>query len=277
MTDERLKGRIALIIGGSSGLGKATAIKFASSGARIAIADLHSGGVEDQIKQQHGDAAAIFTLCNVTQETDIIKVIEEVTQWGGRLDILCNFAGIFVDRADGNPARCHELAAEQFDQTIAVNCRGTWLCCKYALKQMMEQEPLAPNARGERTRGWIVNTASTAGLVGMPGMPSYATSKHAIVGMTKQMAVEYAQDRIHVNCLAPGCVESPMTANLLATKEGRAQMAGLHPWNAVGHPEDIANAALFLASDEAAFITGHVLAIDGGLMAAGSKRVIEAD
>jgi NAD(P)-dependent dehydrogenase (short-subunit alcohol dehydrogenase family) len=163
MADERLKDRIALIVGGSSGLGKATAIKFANSGAKIAIADLRSTGVEDHIKQQHGEAAATFITCDVTQEPDVVKMIEQVVQWAGRLDILCNFAGVLADHADGGPARCHTLATELFDQTLAVNCRGMWLCCKYALTQMMRQEPREPNARGERTRGWIVNTASVVG------------------------------------------------------------------------------------------------------------------
>ena len=163
MTDQRLKDRIALIVGGSSGLGAATAIKFANAGARIAIADLRSNGVEEQIKQQHGEAAATFITCDVAQESSVVKMIAEVAQWGGRLDIACNFAGIFIDHLGGGPARCHTLDAEVFDRTMTVNCRGMWLCCKYALRQMMEQEPRAANARGERTRGWIVNTASVAG------------------------------------------------------------------------------------------------------------------
>jgi NAD(P)-dependent dehydrogenase (short-subunit alcohol dehydrogenase family) len=163
MTDNRLKDRIALIVGGSSGLGKATAFKYANSGARIAIADLRSTGVEEQIKEQHGEAAATFIQCDVTQESDVVKMIEQVVQWAGRLDILCNFAGVLADHADGGPARCHTLATELFDQTLAVNCRGLWLCCKYALTQMMAQEPREPNARGDWTRGWIVNTASVVG------------------------------------------------------------------------------------------------------------------
>jgi len=163
MTDELLKDRIALIVGGSSGLGKATTIKFANAGARIAIADLRSTGVEEQIKEQHGEAAATFIQCDVTQEPNVVKMIEQVVQWGGRLDILCNSAGVLIDHFEGGPARCHTLATELFDQTLAVNCRGMWLCCKYALAQMMQQEPREPNARGDRVRGWIVNTASVTG------------------------------------------------------------------------------------------------------------------
>ena len=163
MADQRLKDRIALIVGGSSGLGASTALKFANAGARVTIADLRSSGIEEQIKKQHGEAVATFTYCDVTQESSVAKMIEEVAQWGGRLDIVCNFAGIFIDHSAGVPGRCHTLETEVFDRTMEVNCRGMWLCCKYAIGQMMEQEPRAPNARGERTRGWIVNTASVAG------------------------------------------------------------------------------------------------------------------
>lgn len=163
MTDDRLKDRIAIITGGSSGLGQATAIRFANSGARIVIADLQSNGVEEEIRKQHGKAAATYIPCDVTQEASIASMVEEAVLWGGRLDILCNYAGIAIETALGGPARCHTLDTEVFDRTMAVNCRGTWLCCKYALKQMMAQEPREANFRGERTRGWIVNTASVAG------------------------------------------------------------------------------------------------------------------
>lgn len=163
MTDERLKDRIAIITGGSSGIGRATAIKFANSGARIVIVDLHSNSVEEQIRQQHGEDAATFVRCDVTQETEIVKMVESAVQWGGRLDIICNIAGIAGETRHDGPARCHTFETEIFDRTMAVNCRGTWLCCKYALKQMMSQEPRESNARGDRTRGWIVNTASSMG------------------------------------------------------------------------------------------------------------------
>jgi NAD(P)-dependent dehydrogenase (short-subunit alcohol dehydrogenase family) len=165
MTDERLKGRIAIITGGSSGIGMATAFKFANSGAKIIVADLRSSGVEVKIRQQHGKAAATFVSCDVTKESEIETLVEKAVQWGGanRLDVLCNFAGIAAEAELPSPPRCHTLETEIFDRTIAVNSRGTWLCCKYVLKQMMEQEPREANARGERIRGWIVNTASVVG------------------------------------------------------------------------------------------------------------------
>lgn len=161
--DKRLQDRIAIITGGSSGIGKATAIKYANAGAKVAVADLRSSGVEDEIRKQHGETAAIFLPCDVTQETDIERTISETVRWAGRLDIICNYAGIATETSYDRPVRCHTMETKHFDQNMAVNCRGVWLCCKYALVQMMGQEPRQPNARGERTRGWIINAASITG------------------------------------------------------------------------------------------------------------------
>ncbi|KAK3637255.1 hypothetical protein LTR56_013793 [Elasticomyces elasticus] len=266
--DSRLNGRIAVITGASSGLGKATAIRFANSGARIVCADLKSSGVEDEINAQHGKDRAIFIACNVSEESQIEALIKQSAEWGGRIDIMCNYAGIAAETAhgiaQGAGARCHDFPTEEFDRTMTINCRGVWLCCKYALKQMLVQEPREANARGERTRGWIVNAASMLGVIGIANTPAYTTSKHAVVGLTKQMAIDYAQDRIHINALCPGFVQSPMIQHYTDNPETKATLAAQHPWNALGRAEDIADAALFLASDEAAWITGHSLVIDGG-------------
>lgn len=163
MTDSRLKGRIAVITGASSGLGKATALKYANSGARVVCADLKSSGVEKDIAAKYGKDSATFIECNVSDEKQIQNLISEAVKWGGRLDILCTYAGIAAETKHGMTARLHDLPTEDFDQTILINCRGVWLCCKYALQQMLAQEPREPNARGERTRGWIVNAASMLG------------------------------------------------------------------------------------------------------------------
>ena len=197
--DNRLKDRIAVITGASSGLGKATAIRFANSRARIVCADLRSTGVEDEINSQHGKDRAIFVECNVAEESEIEAMVKSATEWGGRVDIICNYAGVATETVDGIMYRCHDLPTPLFDKTMTINSRGVWLCCKYALRQMLAQEPREPNARGERTRGWIINAASVLGLRGRTHTTAYTTSKHAVVGMTKQMATDYATDRIHVS------------------------------------------------------------------------------
>lgn len=199
--DQRLQDRIAVITGASSGIGKATALRFANSGARVVCADLKSSGVEDEIVKKHGDGRATFTQCDVTQESQIENLVHEAVKWGGRLDIMCNYAGIATEGAHVSKGgvRAHDCPTEDFDRTLAINTRGVFLCCKYALKQMLVQSPREPNARGDRTRGWIVNAASIFGMVGAANTPCYSTSKHAVVGMTKQMALDYAKDRIHVS------------------------------------------------------------------------------
>lgn len=185
MTDTRLAGRIAIITGGSSGLGKATALRFARSGARVVVADLSSSGVEEEIISQHGKESATFVKVDVTQESQIQNLVQEAIKFGGRVDILLNYAGVGIEGKYENAPQLHEVPVEDFDKTWAINVRGGWLCNKYVITQMLKQEPQPPNARGEKTKGWIVNVASVFGLVGGYGLPMYVPSKHAVVGMTK--------------------------------------------------------------------------------------------
>ena len=167
--DSRLQGRICVITGGSSGLGRATCLKFAASGARIIVADLKSSSVEDEITAQHGKDAAIFVPCDVTKEDQIKSLIQEAVKFGGRLDILCTYAGVALEASKyGMDVRAHTIETSDWDLEMGVNARGVWLCCKYALQQMLAQEPRPPNARGERTRGWIVNAARMLGCVFLP-------------------------------------------------------------------------------------------------------------
>lgn len=252
-TDSRLEGRIACITGAGSGIGRATALRFAASGARIICADISPGSspISEEINNKFGQERAIFVECNVQDEKQIAELIEKTVQWAGRLDIMCNYAGIAVEANYGQRQRIHETDVSDLDRTFAVNVRGVWLCCKHALKQMLEQEPLPPNARGDRTRGWIINAASMFGLVAVANNPSYVASKHAVMGMTKQIAIDYAADKIHCNAICPGYVKSPLTTNVFSDKEVHDAVAALHPWGSWGRPEDIADAGLFLASDDA--------------------------
>jgi NAD(P)-dependent dehydrogenase (short-subunit alcohol dehydrogenase family) len=219
--DNRLKDRIAVITGASSGIGKATALKFANSGAKIVCADLKSTGTEDEINAQHGKDRATFVACDVTDEKQIENLVKEAVAWGGRLDIICPFAGVALEHRPGasysdQSTRSHDLDTDIFDKTLAINTRAVWLCCKHALRQFLEQKPRAPNSRGDRTRGWIVNVASIMGLVAGAGIPAYVASKHAVIGLTKQLAVDYAQDRIHV------CIESRSWLGFLRLTDRRS-------------------------------------------------------
>lgn len=130
---------------------------------------------------------------------------------------------------------------------------------------MLSQPPLPPNARGDRTRGWILNVSSAYGFIGQTSLPAYVPSKHAVIGITRQMAANYASHKIHVNSVCPGFVATPLVANLMPTPAHEAALKGLSPWNALGTCEDVADAAAWLCSDEAAFVTGHALSVDGGM------------
>lgn len=151
--------------GASSGLGRATALRFADQGAKIICADLNSVGLEEDINSKHGKSKATFIKCDVAKEDEIQHLVKEAVSFGGRLDILCNYAGVALETNEKNQMskRAHDFSTEDFDLEMAINMRGTYLCCKHALGQMLEQEPREPNARGERTRGWIVNAASMLG------------------------------------------------------------------------------------------------------------------
>lgn len=259
----KLQNKIAVVTGASSGLGRAIAVRYASEGARVVCADIvptARAAVESEkqptvelLQASHGQDAAVFVKCDVSSEEEVKNLVTKAVQWGGRLDIMVNNAGIAAEAANWDKAhRLHETDMSLFDKSIAINTRGVFLGCKYALQQFLAQDPHPPNERGDHTRGWIVNTASMLGLVGFARAPVYVTSKHAVVGMTKQIAIDYAADRIHCNCLCPGFVQTAMIkTNITVNAEAEAAIGALHPWGQLGTPNDVAKAAVFLASDDA--------------------------
>ncbi|TKX24162.1 oxidoreductase-like protein 19 [Elsinoe australis] len=281
----RLQNRTAFITGASSGLGRAIALRYASEGANICVADLFpaprtldpksatpdpqdvrdtsSQPTHETILSTHGPNRAAFTKCDVTSSASISAAVDFCVQTFGRVDIVVACAGIAVE-GTRESRRCHETEEGDWDRTFSINARGVFLTCKYGIGQMLKQEPM----EGSRERGWVVNLASMMGLVGFNGLTSYNASKGAVVQMTKVMALDYAADRIHVNCICPGFVKTSMTQNAFGNQEGRGYMDSLHPLGGMAEdPDVIAKAAVFLASDDAEWVTGHPLVVDGGYTA----------
>ena len=247
--------QVALITGGSSGIGRATALNFAANGAKVMVADRNVEGGEETvsaIKEAGGEAS--FVHVDVTQASDTEAMVARTIETYGRLDCTFNNAGISSGRGGAATSRrriTHEVSEDDWDRIINVNLKGVWLSMKHELPQMLEQG-----------KGTIVNTASVAGLVGLSGGSPYVSSKHGVVGMTKTAALEYAQQGIRVNCVCPGYIETPMTAKLLS-----ADMISREPIGRVGLPLEIAEAVTWLSSDAASFVTGHAMVVDGGYVA----------
>jgi NAD(P)-dependent dehydrogenase (short-subunit alcohol dehydrogenase family) len=233
----RLDGRVALVTGAASGIGEACVSRFNAEGAVTVGLDL-----------QHPDRAV-----DVRDEDAVARVIADVVAEHGRLDVVVNAAGV----AGGGPV--HQLEADEWDRVLDVNLKGTYLVCKHALVAMMEQRS-----------GSIVNIASIEGIEGTEGGSAYNASKGGVVLLTKNMAIDYGRIGIRVNCICPGFIDTPMfraVMELEAMAQVRERIREEHKLGRFGRPEEIASAALFLASDDASFVTGHALVVDGGFTA----------
>ena len=282
----RLEGKTAIVTGSSSGLGREIAIAYAREGAQICCVDLYAaprnainpatGKADDINNRTVGQATdeylqdtgmpAIFVQADLTVARDVKAAIEACVRKFGRLDIIANNAGISVESTHVKPLKIHETSEEDYDKTMAINAKGIFLGCKYATQQMLAQEPLKTADGSESSRGWIVNTASVQGLVPYYGTPSYCASKGAVVMLTKQVALDYAGDRIHCNALCPGFLKTSMTQNLQSQPDSLATINASHPLGGMGDPEDVARAAVFLASDDVKWMTGVPLPVDGGYL-----------
>jgi NAD(P)-dependent dehydrogenase (short-subunit alcohol dehydrogenase family) len=248
----RFDGKVALVTGASSGIGKATALAFAREGARVVVADIQPCGASVVKEIEESGGGAIFVQTDVSNPEEVAAMVRTaVTAYGG-LDIAFNNAG-----TEGTSAPTADCTQENWDRTIAVNLTGAWLCMKEELEQMLRQH-----------HGVIVNCASVAGLVGFRGSPAYVASKHGLVGLTKTAALEYATDGIRVNAICPGVIDTPMIDRFTGGKpELEAQLNAAEPMGRMGHPEEIADAVLWLCSDGASFTTGQAIAVDGGWVA----------
>jgi NAD(P)-dependent dehydrogenase (short-subunit alcohol dehydrogenase family) len=254
----QLEGKVTLVTGGASGIGRATALACAKEGAKLIIADLQEEGGQHMVHliTEHG-GEAIFVQTDVTQATAVEALISQAVARYGRLDCAHNNAGILGRGIAGeHRALTAEYPDERWHQVLATNLTGVWLCMKHELQQMLKQGG-----------GAIVNTASVAGLVGLPGNCAYVASKHGVVGLTRAAALEYAQQGIRVNCVCPGYIETPMAALLMQDPDRVALMIASEPVGRLGHPAEVAAAVVWLCSDAASFVTGHAMAVDGGYVA----------
>ena len=252
-----LDGKAALVTGGGSGIGRATAIAMAREGARVAVSDLSKEGIDETvalINAAGGQSIAIQG--DVTDEADVANMVARTVSAFGRIDCAFNNAGV-AGRSVGPPGqRIHELTQPSVAKMFSVNLMGVFLCLKYEIAQMLKQ--------GDG--GAIVNTASIAGLVGLATSAHYVATKHGVVGLTKSAAIEYAQDGICVNCVNPGYIKTPMTRETM--DERYDEIIAKVPVRRLGVPEEIAEAVVWMCSDKASFMTGASHVIDGGYSAA---------
>lgn len=246
-------GKNALVIGATTGIGRATAIAFARAGANVAIAGLgaEEGREAEAATRAAGQVDVFFKETDVRREADVKALLEAAISRFGRIHVAVNNAG-----TPGRMAPTQELAIEEFDNIVHTNLRGIWLGLKYELPHMLEQGG-----------GAIVNMASNAGVKGMPQIAIYSASKHGVVGLTKSVALEVAGKGIRVNVIAPGPVETALFHTMVDGKIPVETIAKNNPIGRIGNPEEIAKAILFLCSDAASYMTGHVMLVDGGTTA----------
>jgi len=247
----RLENKVAIITGAGSGIGKASAMLFAKEGAKVVVADWSEEGgnqTVSEIKAAGGEA--VFVKTDVSKAADIDTMVSTCVSTFGKLDILFNNAGIV------SQGKIADFTEEDWDKVINVDLKGVFLGCKRAIPEMEKQG-----------RGKIISTASIAGLVGFDGTSGYCAAKGGIVSLTRELALECAPKKINVNAIAPGVIETAMTKDILADPKQKAGMQATTPYPRLGKPEDIAYAALYLASDESDFVTGHTLVVDGGWIA----------
>ena len=246
-------GKAVLVTGGGSGIGRATAIAFAREGARVVIGNRNAEKGEETVGLiRDAGGTASFLRTDVTQAEEVEALIKHTVQSLGSLDVAFNNAGI-----EGDVQPLTDQTEENFNAVMDINVKGLWLSMKYQIQQMLKQGG-----------GAIVNNSSIAGVVGFPGLSIYVASKHAVIGLTKTAAVEYASQNIRINAVNPGAIQTEMINRLIEKAElPRDDIVGLHPIGRVGRDDEIAEAVLWLSSDRASFVVGHSLMVDGGFTA----------
>lgn len=248
-----LEDKVALVTGAGSGIGRATALTFAREGARVLVSDVDQAGGEETVKavaEAGGEARMVRT--DVTRESDVAAAVAAAVDGYGRLDCAVNNAGI-----TGGGGAIPDLSLEQWNRTVAVNLTGVFLCLKYEIPVMRDQGG-----------GAIVNVSSGAGLIGVPGLPHYCASKHGVLGLTKTAALENARTGVRVNAICPGSTDTPLLRGAMAADSRLEKMVLSNiPTGRLGRPEEIAEAAVWLCSDRASWVTGESMLVDGGSVA----------
>lgn len=259
----RLRGRTAIVTGAASGIGRAIACRLAEEGTSVVVSDVRTAPIWDGVNTEptadvivSAGGTALFQKADVSDPGDVDALVRRAVDEFGRLDIMVNNAGLVGSH------NILETSEEEWDRVMNVNLRGQFLCCKAAIQQMSQQEPL------HEVRGRVINIASQQGFIGPPDYFAYAVSKGGVVQMTRQLSTDYAKIGILVNGIAPGRIitgthpgEIDMTDPVLAYSRART------PYERLGRVDDVAGAALFLASDDCTFISGHTLPVDGGWLA----------
>jgi NAD(P)-dependent dehydrogenase (short-subunit alcohol dehydrogenase family) len=252
MTTE-LRGKVGIVTGGTSGIGREAAVLFVKAGAKVVVAgrrEVEGKETLDLVRTAGGDG--LFVKTDVSRAAEVRALVQKTVEKFGRLDLAFNNAGI-----EGSWIPIAEQSEEDWDRTIDINLKGVWLCLKYEIQQMLKQGG----------GGAIVNMASVAGLIGSAGTATYSASKHGVLGLTKAAALETARSGIRVNAVCPAVIETPMGERLFGEPEFRKFALGLHPIGRFGTPREVAEAVVWMCSDRASFMTGQSLVLDGGFLA----------
>jgi NAD(P)-dependent dehydrogenase (short-subunit alcohol dehydrogenase family) len=246
--------KVAIVTGASCGIGRATALAFARSGVEVVLADVSVETGESaaaEINKETGVPTS-FVGCDVSKAADVERMVRHAVERFGRIDYAFNNAG-----TEGMQAPTAECSEENWDRTVAIDLKGTWLCMKYEIPQMLKQGG-----------GAIVNCSSIAGLVGFPNIPAYVASKHGVVGLTKTAALEYAKQNIRVNAVCPGVIHTPMVDRFVGgSMEAMQALIAGEPIGRIGEPSEVADVVVYLCSSRASFVTGLAMQVDGGWVA----------